>query len=77
VLLIASALNDCLKVQPKDKVRRSGGLRLFRDSCFDQNKNMSMVSMLMELRQLFPNLGIEHTFPVWGFCYNTILLQQE
>ncbi|KAG5285826.1 hypothetical protein AALO_G00007910 [Alosa alosa] len=67
--MIASALNDCLKVQLQGKVSRSRGLRLFSDSCFGQNKNMSMVSMLMELRQLFPNLGIEHTFPVRGHSY--------
>lgn len=39
------------------------------DSCFGQNKNMHMVSMAMELRQCFPNLGIEHTFPVRGHSY--------
>lgn len=64
--MIASALSDCLKVRLRDKVSRSKGLRLFGDSCFGQNKNMNMVSMLMELRQCFPNLGIEHTFPERG-----------
>lgn len=65
--MIASALNDYLKVQLQGKVSRSRGLLLFSDSCFEQN--MSMVSMLMELQQLFPNLVIEHTFPVRGHSY--------
>ncbi len=67
--MIASALSDCLKVRLQDKVGRSRGLRLFSDSCFGQNKNMNMVSMLMELHQFFPNLGIEHTFPVRGHSF--------
>ncbi len=71
--MIASALSDCLKVRLQDKVSRSRGLRLFSDSCFGQNKNMNMVSMLMELRQFFPNLGIEHTFPVRGIGVSDVV----
>ncbi|KAK0154977.1 hypothetical protein N1851_002695 [Merluccius polli] len=67
--MIASALSDCLKVQLHQKVGRSRGLRLFSDSCYGQNKNMNMVSMLMELRNSFPNLKIEHTFPVRGHSF--------
>ena len=47
--MIASALSDCLKVRLQDKISKSRGLRLFSDSCYGQNKNMNMVSMLMEL----------------------------
>ncbi|KAK0140925.1 Bifunctional epoxide hydrolase 2 [Merluccius polli] len=67
--VIASALSDCLKVQLHQKVGRSRGLRLFSDSCYGQNKNMNMVSMLMELWNSFPNLKIEHTFPVRGHSF--------
>ena len=67
--MIASALSDCLKVRLRHKVSMSRGLRLFSDSCYGQNKNMNMVSTLMELRQSFPNLGIEYTFPVRGHSY--------
>ncbi|XP_056098814.1 uncharacterized protein LOC130077555 [Rhinichthys klamathensis goyatoka] len=67
--MIPSALNDCFTVRLASQIRRSKGLRLFSDSCYGQNKNMTMVSMLMELRQTFPNLCIEHTFPVRGHSY--------
>lgn len=67
--MIASALNDCFKVRLEGEIRQSKGLRLFSNSCYGQNKNMAMVSMLMELRQTFPNLCIEHTFPVRGHSY--------
>ncbi|XP_034047172.1 uncharacterized protein LOC117528648 [Thalassophryne amazonica] len=67
--MIASALNDCFKVRLEGEIRKSKGLRLFSDSCFGQNKNLTVVSMLMELKQFFPSLGIEHTFPVRGHSY--------
>lgn len=51
--MIASALSDCLKVQLRLEVGRSRGLRLFSDSCYVQNKNTSMVSMVMELRNVW------------------------
>ena len=68
--MIPSALDNCFRVQLNGMIRGSRKLRLFSDSCFGQNKNMTMISMLSALRKTaFPNLDVEHTFPIRGHSF--------
>ena len=67
--MISSALEDCFRRRIHDLVKESGHLRLFSDSCFGQNKNMNLVSMLMSLKQLFSGLTVNYTFPIRGHSY--------
>ena len=67
--MISSALEDCFRRRIHDLVKESGHLCLFSDSCFGQNKNMNLVSMLMSLKQLFSGLTVNYTFPIRGHSY--------
>ena len=65
--MIASALSHALRFPLRRFVSQTQLLRLFSDSCYGQNKNINMISMLFSLRRrLYPNLKIEFTFPVRG-----------
>ncbi|XP_065650886.1 uncharacterized protein LOC136079093 [Hydra vulgaris] len=68
--MICSALQHFLIAYLFDSCSNASVLRLFSDSCYGQNKNINMVSMLLSLRkQHFRNLLITHTFPERGHSY--------
>ncbi|XP_065654381.1 uncharacterized protein LOC136080946 [Hydra vulgaris] len=68
--MICSALQHFLVAYLFDLCSNALVLRLFSDSCYGQNKNINMVSMLLSLRkQHFRNLLITHTFPERGHSY--------
>ena len=68
--MIASALHHFLTTVAASELAERQELRLFSDSCFGQNKNMNMMSMLMALKhQRFSHLDINYTFPVRGHSF--------
>ena len=67
--MIASALNHCFRHVLNQKMFRSKTLRLFSDSCYGQNKNMNVLSMLFCFANENKRLQIEYTFPVRGHSF--------
>ena len=68
--MICSALNHLLRNNLMEECSNATTLRLFSDSCYGQNKNINMVSMLLALRkQCLKNVYITHTFPERGHSY--------
>ena len=68
--MVASALNHYFVNVATDEILTHRELRLFSDSCFGQNKNINVLSMLFALKkQKFPNVNIEYTFPVRGHSF--------
>ena len=68
--MIASALHHCFTVCLRGRLRNATQLRLFSDSCYGQNKNMNVLSMLFALRKAyFPHLAINFTFPIRGHSF--------
>ncbi|XP_041365380.1 uncharacterized protein LOC121380568 [Gigantopelta aegis] len=68
--MVASALNHFFISVVGDQLKRNQHLRLFSDSCYGQNKNINVLSMLCAMRkQNFPQLSIEYTFPVRGHSF--------
>ena len=68
--VIASALDDFFRNIINDEISEKSALRLFSDSCYGQNKNMNVLSMLLALRKgVYPNLNISFTFPVRGHSF--------
>ena len=71
--VVASAINHALLNPLAAKMTAAKTLRLFSDSCFGQNKNMAMMTMLMShiarRHRTRTKLGIEYTFPVRGHSY--------
>lgn len=68
--MVASALNHYLVSVVGDEVKKHENLRMFSDSCYGQNKNFNVLSMLCAVRkQKFPQLNIEYTFPVRGHSF--------
>ena len=68
--MIASALRDFLITVCKDELMTRTELRLFSDSCYGQNNNMNVLSMLMAFRkQQCPHLKITYVFPVRGHSF--------
>lgn len=56
--------------QMRERLGRASELRLFSDSCYGQNKNVNLLSMLFSLRkQKHPSLKIKYNFPVRGHSY--------
>ena len=49
--MIYTALDDCLRVRLNGEARTANRLRLFSDSCFGQNNNVNVISMLQALRK--------------------------
>lgn len=68
--MIASALQHYFTAVAADNLSLCQCLRLFSDSCYGQNKNINVLSMLFALRsQLFPHLTINYFFPVRGHSF--------
>ncbi|ROJ94849.1 hypothetical protein DPX16_8053 [Anabarilius grahami] len=68
--MVASALQYYLGSVVQHELRKHSILRLFSDSCYGQNKNISVLSMLFALRnQKFKDLSINYTFPVRGHSF--------
>ena len=68
--MISSALNGCFRCRIHDLVKEIGHFHLFIDSCFGQNKDINLVSMLKSLKQLFSGLTGNCTFPIRGRGYH-------
>ena len=67
--MIASAIQHLLSHR-LEVIKSKKVVRLFSDSCFGQNKNVNVLSMLMSNRKrLFPQTDILYTFPVRGHSY--------
>ncbi|XP_060788694.1 uncharacterized protein LOC132893517 [Neoarius graeffei] len=68
--MIASALQHYFTAVAADNLHLCQCLRLFSNSCYGQNKNINVLSMLFGLRsQLFPHLTINYFFPVRGHSF--------
>ena len=68
--LISSALNHCFRWQLNGSLRQAHKLRMFSDSCYGQNKNFNVISMIFALlKQAFPRLSAEFTFPIRGHSF--------
>lgn len=68
--MTASALDHCLRQQLSGVVHHTQRLRLFSDSCFGQNKNINLLSMLFALmKEAFPRISAEYVFPIRGHSF--------
>ncbi|CAL9702359.1 unnamed protein product [Knipowitschia caucasica] len=68
--MTASALDHCFREELSGAVHRAQRLRLFSDSCFGQNKNMNLLSMLFALMKAeCPGIGAEFVFPIRGHSF--------
>ncbi|XP_055064736.2 uncharacterized protein [Misgurnus anguillicaudatus] len=68
--MVASALQHYLTSVARADLHQCQSLRLFSDSCYVQNKNINVLSMLFALRsQLFPQLNITYFFPIRGHSF--------
>ena len=68
--MVASALHYYFSTVARNELSEYTKLRLFSDSCYGQNKNINVLSMLFSLRKnVFSNLNIEYTFPVRGHSF--------
>lgn len=71
--LIASALTHALTSPQSpllEQLEHCNKLRLFSDSCAGQNKNVTVLAMLFNLRRkLYPRLEIQFTFPIRGHSF--------
>lgn len=68
--MVASALQHYLGSVVCNELSQHKELRLFSDSCYGQNKNVSVLAMLSALRKRkFKDLRIEYTFPVRGHSF--------
>ena len=68
--MVASALHHYLGNVVRDELAHYRVLRLFSDSCYGQNKNINVLSMLLALRkQTIPHLTMDYYFPVRGHSF--------
>ncbi|XP_061746904.1 uncharacterized protein LOC133545391 isoform X2 [Nerophis ophidion] len=68
--MVASALNHYFSTVVHQAISQVQHLRLFSDSSYGQNKNISVLTMLLSLKKRqFPDLTIEYTFPVRGHSF--------
>lgn len=68
--LIASALCHYLGSVASVEISQSGLLRLFSDSCYGQNKNINVLSMLFALvNKQYPQLTADYYFPIRGHSF--------
>lgn len=68
--MVASALRYYLGTVVQHELGEHDTLRLFSDSCYGQNKNINVLSMLIALRkQKFKDLTINYTFPIRGHSF--------
>ena len=68
--MVASARRYYLGTLAREELRQCQTLRLFSDSCYGQNKNINVLSMLFALRkQKYRNLRIEYNFPIRGHSF--------
>ena len=68
--MVASALHHYLGNVVRDELAHYRVLRLFSDSCYGQNKNINVLSMLFALRkQTIPHLTMNYYFPVRGHSF--------
>ncbi|KAK1889032.1 Phosphoribosyl-AMP cyclohydrolase [Dissostichus eleginoides] len=63
-------LDHCLRQQLSGALRRAQRLRLLSDSCFGQNKNINLLSMLFSfMKEAFPRISAEYVFPIRGHSF--------
>lgn len=63
--IVASALQHYFTTVARADPHQCQSLRLFSDSCYGQNKNINVLSMLFALRShLYPQLNITYFFPI-------------
>ncbi|XP_030609214.1 uncharacterized protein LOC115796882 [Archocentrus centrarchus] len=68
--IITSALQHYFASVARVDLCQCQSLRLFSDSCYVQNEDINVLSMLFALRsQLFPQLNITYFFPVRGHSF--------
>ena len=68
--MVASALQHYLGNVVRNELSQHQVLRLFSDSCYWQNKNINVLSMLFALRkQKFKDLTIDYHFPIRGHSF--------
>ncbi|XP_030609211.1 uncharacterized protein LOC115796879 [Archocentrus centrarchus] len=68
--IITSALQHYFATVARVDLCQCQSLRLFSDSCYVQNEDINVLSMLFALRsQLFPQLSITYFFPVRGHSF--------
>ncbi|CAL9701146.1 unnamed protein product [Knipowitschia caucasica] len=68
--MVASALQHYLSRVACNELSHHKELRLFSDSCYGQNKNVSMLAMLFSLKKAtLKNVRVEYTFPVRGHSF--------
>ena len=70
--IISSAVNHALLSPLAERLAQVNTLRVFSDSCFGQNKNLSMMSMLLShiaSRSATSKLKVVYNFPVRGHSY--------
>lgn len=68
--IIASALQHYFTTVVRVDLHQCQSMRLFSDSCYGQNKNINLLSMLFALRsQMFPQLNITYFFPIQGHSF--------
>ena len=72
--MIASALYYFLTNIATQEILEKQHLRLFSDSCYGQNKNIGVVSMLFKLKSsIFNQVQIEHYFPIRGHTFYQLI----
>ena len=68
--MTASAPDHCLRQQLSGALHRAQRLRLFSDSCFGQNKNINLLSILFSfMKEAFPRISAEYVFPIRGHSF--------
>lgn len=70
--MIASAVSHALAGPLQERLNGVSCLRVFSDSCFGQNKNMAMMSMLLSMAVKRPAdnpIATEYHFPIRGHSY--------
>lgn len=70
--IIASAVFNALSGPLAEMLASKDQLRVFSDSCYGQNKNMAMMSMLLALvakRNASKKLKVEYNFPIRGHSF--------
>lgn len=68
--MISSAVYHALTGPLSERLQRVRELRIFSDSCFGQNRNMAMMSMLLSIAANHPlPLTVEYNFPIRGHSF--------
>ena len=65
---ISSAVFHCLR-ERDDLLQTISSVRLFSDSCYGQNKNINLLSMLCAFQHNNQHLSLSHYFPIRGHSF--------